>query len=139
MKERIPDKLRQDVADMVRSVWWVRCLLETENGRLGMILRAAMAKPTESPPWFGPSAIIDNDGWVLTNYVDDSNKQHFACVACHIDDLVNNLRDLAGLLRLADHEAEALFAAIRAWIKEDARPHTEQAQDRVPIEYRSLN
>ena len=136
MKEQIPARLRKDVADLFRSRWWVKCLLATEEDRLGLVLRAAMAKPTESPPWFGPSAIIDDKGWVLTNYVDEGNKMHFATVVCHIDDLVNNARDLADSLQLSDVHAHALFATLRAWIKTDARPETEQAEDRIPIEYR---
>jgi histidinol-phosphate/aromatic aminotransferase/cobyric acid decarboxylase-like protein len=40
MKEAIPERLRVEVADMVRSQWWVRCLLATEGDQLGLILRA---------------------------------------------------------------------------------------------------
>lgn len=136
MAERVPDKLREDVASLVRPLWWVRCLLATEHDRLGLVLRATMAKPTNNPPWFGPSAIIDDKGWVLTNYVDENNRMHFATVVCHIDDLVNNLRDLADSLSLSQAHAEALFQTVKAWIKSDARPETEQPEDRVPIEYR---
>lgn len=136
MRERIPDRLRGEVAALVRSCWWVQCLLQTEHDKLGMILRAVMAKPTISPPWFGPSAIIDDKGIVLTNYVDESNRAHVGVVVCHIDDLVNNLRRLCDTLGISDVHANALFSQVRGWIKEDARPHTQQANDRVPIEYR---
>ena len=136
MKERIPDKLRSDVAALVGSQWWVRCLLETEDDQLGLILRAAMAKPTNSPPWLGPSAIIDDKGVVLSNYVDAANRRHFAAAVCHIDDLVANLRRLCDALALSDDHAHALFAMVRQWIVSDARPDTEQPEDRIPIEYR---
>jgi hypothetical protein len=92
MRERIPDKLRAEVAELVGSQWWVRALLLTEDDQLGLILRAVMAKPTLNPPWLGPSAIIDQNGVVL-----------------------------------------------RAWIATDARPETEQPEDRVPIEYRTTH
>ena len=124
---------------MVRAQWWVRCLLQTENDRLGLILRAAMAMPTEDPPWLGPSAIIDDKGVVLSNYVDEGNKMHFAAAVCHIDDLVNNLRNLVDQLQITDVQAHALFSQVKSWIKSDARPHTEQAEDRVPIEYRRIH
>jgi hypothetical protein len=139
MKEQIPEHLRIEVADLVRSQWWVQCLLVTENDQLGLILRAAMGVPTVDPPWLGPSAIIDDNGIVLSNYVDEQNKMHFAAVVCHIDDLVANLRRLCDGLQLSDTFAHALFGQVKAWIKTDARPETEQPEDRVPIEYRRLN
>lgn len=139
MKERIPDNLRVEVADLVRSQWWVRCLLASEDDQLGLILRAVMGMPTLSPPWLGPSAIIDDKGIVLSNYVDSNNKMHFAAVVCHVDDLVDNLRALVDMLQISDVQAHALFAQVKAWIKSDARPETEQAEDRVPIEYRRIN
>ena len=139
MSEPIPPHLRKDVADLVRSQWWVRCLLATENDRLGLILRAVMGVPTEAPPWFGPSAIIDDQGVALSNYVDEINKMHFAAVVCHVDDLVNNLRGLVDALQISDVQAYALFSQVKGWIKSDARPHTEQPEDRVPIEYRRVH
>ncbi len=139
MKERIPGKLRGDVADLVRSQWWVRCLLATEHDLLGMVLRAVMAVPTVNPPWFGPSAVIDNKGIVLTNYVDERNKMHFATAVCHIEDLVNNLRSLCDTLQISDVQAHALFNQVKGWIKIDARPETEQPEDRIPIEYRTTH
>lgn len=139
MREHIPEKLRTEVAELVGSQWWARALLISEHDQLGLILRAVMGVPTNLPPWFGPSAIIDQNGIVLSNYVDARNKFHFAATVCHIDDLVNNLRRLCDTLAISDVEAHALFAQVRGWIKEDARPHTEQASDRVPIEYRRVN
>lgn len=137
MREQIPDKLRKEVAELVGSKWWVRALLITEEDQLGLILRAVMGIPTNNPPWLGPSAIIDDKGIVLSNYVDANNKRHFAAAICHIDDLVSNLRRLCDSLHLSDTHAHALFAQVRSWIKEDARPHTEQAEDRVPLEWRT--
>lgn len=136
MKQPIPDKLRGEVAALVGSQWWARALLATEADQLGLILRAAMGIPTKAPPWLGPSAIIDDKGIVLSNYVDAANKRTFAAAVCHIDDLVANLRRLCDALHLTDVQAHALFAQVRAWITADARPHTEQADDRIPIEYR---
>ncbi len=139
MKEQIPEKLREDVADMVRQTWWCQVLLATEHELLGLVLRAVMGIPTLNPPWLGPSAIIDDKGVVLSNFVDTDNRMHFAAVVCHIDDLVANLRRLCDALQLPDVQAHALFVQVKGWIKTDARPHTEQPEDRVPIEYRGLN
>jgi hypothetical protein len=138
MREHIPDKLRVEVADMVGSLWWTRALLATERDQLGLILRAVMGIPTNNPPWLGPSAIIDQQGIVLSNYVDANNRRTFAAAVCHIDDLVSNLRRLCDTLGLSDVHAHALFSQVRGWIKEDARPSTEQAEDRVPIEWRTV-
>lgn len=138
MSEPVPERLRIEVADMVRSQWWVRCLLATEEDQLGLVLRAVMGVPTINPPWLGPSAIIDDKGVVLSNYVDERQKMHFAAVVCHIDDLVANLRRLVDALQISDTYAHALFGQVKAWIKTDARPETEQPEDRVPIEYRRL-
>lgn len=138
MKQAIPDKLRDEVADLVRSQWWVRCLLATEEDRLGLILRAVMAKPTLSPPWLGPSAIIDQNGVVLSNYVDAGNHMIFAAAVCSVNDLVDNLRALVDQLQLSDVQAHALFHQVKGWIKSDARPETEQAEDRIPLEYRRI-
>lgn len=138
MKEHIPDRLRKDVADLVRSAWWVKCLLATEEDVLGLVLRAVMGVPTESPPWLGPSAIIDNHGLVLTNFVDTNNHMHFAAAVCHIDDLVANLRSLCDTVQITDTQAHALFSQVKGWIKTDARPETEQPEDRVPLEYRRI-
>ncbi len=139
MKEAIPEKLRQDVADMVRQQWWVQCLLATEHELLGLVLRAVMGIPTLSPPWLGPSAIIDDKGIVLSNFVDSDNRMHFAAVVCHVDDLVGNLRRLVDALQLPDVQAHALFLQVKGWIKTDARPATEQPEDRIPIEYRRIH
>lgn len=136
---KVPDKLRVEVADLVRSQWWVKCLLATETDQLGLILRAAMGVPTINPPWLGPSAIIDDKGWLLTNYVDGNNKMHFAATVCHVDDLVANLRRLVDSLDIQGVQAHALFTQVKAWIKTDARPETEQPEDRIPIEYRRIN
>lgn len=138
MKHPTPAQ-RAEVAAFVGSLWWARCLLATEHDQLGLILRAVLGKPTNSPPWLGPSAIIDDNGIVLANYVDERNQRTFAAAVCHIDDLVANLRRLCDALSLSDVHAHALFAAVRAWIKSDARPETEQAEDRVPIEYRTTH
>lgn len=138
MSQRIPDKLRSEVADIFRSQWWARALLETEHDHLGLILRAVMGIPTKDPPWLGPSAIIDDKGIVLSNFVDSDNKMHFAAVVCHVDDLVANLRALVDQLQVSDVQAHALFSQVKAWIKTDARPETEQPEDRVPIEYRRI-
>jgi len=138
MKQAIPDKLRTEVAELVGSTWWCRALLMTETDQLGLILRAVMAKPTLDPPWLGPSAIIDQNGIVLSNYVDSSNHMNFAAAICHIDDLVSNLRRLCDTLGLGDVHAHALFSQVRSWIKSDARPETEQPEDRIPIEYRTV-
>ena len=137
MRERIPDKLRNEVAGMLLGTWWVQCLLATEEGKLGMILRAAFAKPTLNPPWYGPSAIIDDKGIVLTNYVDSQNHMHFAEPICSIDELLGNLRRLCDALKLSDTDAYALFEMVKQWVKSDARPETEQPEDRIPIEYRT--
>jgi hypothetical protein len=131
-------KEREQIAYTVRQQWWVRCLLETEEDQLGLILRAVMAKPTRNPPWLGPSAIIDQNGIVLSNFVDTDNRMQFAAAVCHINDLVDNLRRLCDSLALSDVHAHALFAMVKQWIKSDARPTTEQAEDRVPIEYRTV-
>lgn len=138
MTKAIPDRLRAEVADIYRSQWWTRCLLATEQDQLGLILRAVMGIPTNNPPWLGPSAIIDDKGIVLSNYVDTDNRMHFAAVVCHVDDLVYNLRGLVDSLQLSDVHAHALFSQVKGWIKTDARPHTEQPEDRVPIEYRTV-
>lgn len=138
MSKAIPDKLRGDVAEIYRSQWWVQALLQTEEDHLGLILRAVMGVPTLSPPWLGPSAIIDDQGIVLSNYVDADNRMHFAAVVCHVDDLVANLRALVDQLQVSDVHAHALFSQVKGWIKSDARPETEQPEDRIPIEYRTV-
>lgn len=134
----VSGKQRVEIANLVGNQWWARCLLATENDQLGMILRSVMGMPTDLPPWFGPSAIIDQRGIVLTNYVDENNRAHVGVAVCHIDDLVNNLRRLCDTLDISDVHAHALFSQVRGWIKTDARPATEQAEDRVPIEYRTV-
>ena len=131
-----PPELREEIAADFRQRWWVRCLLETEHDRLGLILRAVMGLPTDDAPWLGPSAIVDAHGMILSNWVDEHNHMHFAAGVCTVDDLVGNLRRLVDALQLSRDEADALFAQVRAWIKVDARPHTEQPEDRIPIEFR---
>jgi hypothetical protein len=118
-----------------RSRAWVRALLATENDKLGLILRAAMAKPTKDPPWLGPSAITDHEGMILSNWVDEHNKFHFAAGVCTVEELVDNLRRLCDSLRLSQEEAESIFLPVRQWIT--IRNDTpEKPEDRVPIEYR---
>lgn len=121
------------------NLWWVRCLLATESDKLGLVLRAAMAKPTLDPPWLGPSAIIDREGIVLSNYVDrlGQRKPIVGFPVCGIDELLDNCRRLADQLALTQAQTEALFDMIRQWIKSDARPTSEQAEDRIPAELRN--
>ncbi len=38
MKEKIPDKLRTEVAELVLAQWWVQILLATEEDHLGLIV-----------------------------------------------------------------------------------------------------
>ena len=135
---RVPDKLRVEVAELVGSTWWCRALLMTEHDQLGLILRAVMQIPTNAPPWLGPSAIIDQKGIVLSNFVGADNKRHFAAAICHVDDLVSNLRRLCDTLAISDVHAHALFAQVKGWITSDARPDTQQPEDRVPIEWRTV-
>ena len=132
----VPPALRKEVAEIFRGQWWVRALLATEHDKLGLILRAAMAKPTEDPPWLGPSAIVDPNGMVLSNWVDEHNHMTFAVAVCTLEELVNHARDLCDQLRFTQLEAAALFATLRQWVTVDARPETEQPEDRVPLEYR---
>jgi hypothetical protein len=108
----------------------------TDSELLPLILRAVLACPLEDPPWFGPSAIIDDKGIVLTNYVDANHKFHLGVAICHIDDLVANLRRMCDAMNAEDAQAALLFRQVRDWIRSDARPTSEQAEDRVPIEYR---
>lgn len=132
----IPPALRKEVADLVLERWWVRALLATEKDRLGLVLRAVFALPTNSAPWLGPSAIVDDKGMVLSNWVDEHNHRHFAAGVCTLEDLIGNLRRLCDTLGFTQMEAEMLFAKVRQWITIDCRPASEQPEDRIPIEYR---
>ena len=137
LREPIPPELRADVAAMYRSRWWVKALLITEHDKLGLILRAAFAKPTVHPPWLGPTAIVDRDGMVLSNWVDDKQRMTFAAAVCTLQELVDNCRELCNDLKFTQMEANMLFDHLRQWITIDARPKSEQAEDRVPLEYRN--
>ena len=130
----IPKQLREDVAAIYLSRWWVKALLATQDDKLGLILRAAFACPTVDPPWLGPTAIIDDAGAVLSNWVDASNRMTFAAAVCTLQELVDNARDLCERLNFTQAEAEALFQRLRQWITIDARPKSEQAEDRIPLE-----
>ena len=135
-QQPIPPELRTEVADIYLQQWWAQVLLATEEDRLGLILRAVMAIPSADPPWLGPSAIIDDKGMVLSNWVDESNRMHFAAAVCTIKELVDNLRRVCDQCDLSAGDAEKLFDMVRRWIRVDARPNTEQPEDRVPLEYR---
>ena len=127
---------RLALAEAYREQWWVRVLLACEHDKLGLILRAALMLPTQDPPWLGPSAIISEDGYVLSNYVDEHNRMQFAARVCTVQELVDNLCRMCESLALEETESKRLFEAVRQWIKLDARPNTEQPEDRVPEEYR---
>ena len=53
-----------------------------------------------------------------------------------MQELVDNLCRMCESLALEETESKRLFEAVRQWIKLDARPNTEQPEDRVPEEYR---
>ena len=134
-KNPVPRALREEVADLLLSRWFVRALLATENDRLGLILRAALEMPTVDPPWLGPSAILNDDGLIRSNWVDEHQVITVGAVVCTLEDLLGNCRRLCDQLAFTQTEADMLFGKLRQWIK-DFRTTGQTAEDRVPIEYR---
>ena len=137
----VPEALRKEVAELLLTRWWVRALLATEEDRLGVILRTCLMKQlrelTPGVAVAGAAAILNDgpDGGIIRTNWWDGRRMHFAAVICSLDDLLGNCRRLCDQLQFTQLEAEALFGALREWIK-DFRTTGETAEDRVPIEYR---
>lgn len=126
--------------EMLRASWQYRVLIAAEHAEgenpqdpLFRILTAAIALPTDRPPWCGPSAIITESGLVVCNFVDAAGKQHGPTAMCHLDDLVSNLRRLCDEIHFGQREVDAVFAALRRWITHDNRPEAvAQKEARLP-------
>lgn len=108
-----------------RATWQYRAVQATRGNqsRLGCILLAVLGKNAKNPPWFGRSAIITSDGFVLANFCTAAGEVKHGALVCNAAELTANFRGLADHLKLGDKDREAMFVAVRQWIAEDYRPN----------------
>ncbi len=106
-----------------REGWRYRCVEECKGNTTirGLMLLSAIGIHSSRPPWFGPTCIIDPDGFVFTNFVDRAGDMHEATYVCHVSDMIEGFRRLADKLKLTDAERDELFNAIRMWVHSDGR------------------
>lgn len=111
-----------------RQSWQYRAIEATrgQQSRLGTLLLAVLGKTVDSglkhPPSFGPSGVITPDSFVLSNFIDRNGTAHVGVVVGSLEDVIDNFRNLADVLKLDDAERVELFAELRMWISADNRP-----------------
>lgn len=112
--------------------WRFRCIVATDGNRsrLGTMFLSMLGRPVKSPPWFGPSCVITEGGWVLANFVDRHNALHPAQRVGSVEDIRASLNGLADHILATDEEREAIFALFRQWVSKDFRTDKD-ALDRV--------
>lgn len=145
---------RVELADDLRTRWWVRALLATEQDKLGCILRAAMNKQQgdadheQTLVSFGPKAIIlddtapenggiqtDGSGIVWTNVLVPGGLVARTSPVCTLAQLVGAMQRLIDQLEFVSWEADALAAMVRAWIHSDQRKNAgNRPEDRLPVD-----
>ena len=74
-------------------------------------------------PAYGPFAVINEDGLIVTEYIDKHQALYEIDAFESVEQLRGNLNRLADAANLADGERIELFEQARLWIKADFRPH----------------
>lgn len=113
----------QDRIEAARQSWVYRAIEATRGNQtqLGCILLSVIGKPCKSPPWFGPTCVITEDGIVIANFVDRHNTMHEARMVCDVADLVMNFRGLMEHIHASDAEIKDCFDQVRKWVAKDYR------------------
>jgi hypothetical protein len=100
----------------------------TQNGTPLLVLEAIFGK-TYGPgphkgPCYGPFAVINEDGLIVTEYIDKHQALVEIDVFSSVQEFVDNLRRLADAANLTQDEATELAEQARLWIKADYRPES---------------
>lgn len=150
-------KLRDEVAQGFRQLWWVRALLHTERLPLGAVLRAAMNKQQgdelrgipQTLVAFGPKAIIlddtapecfdllslDGSGVIWTNVRRPGWLASRTIPVFTVKQFAAATQTLVDDLQFTEDEAFALTAILRAWIHSDQRKGAgNRPEDRLPVD-----
>ena len=104
--------------------WQHRAVKETggNQSQIGCIVLAILGwQSGRKPPRFGSIAIINHQGFVITNF----QKRDGTILQAHaigtVDDIVGGLRKLCDALKFNDLDREEVFAEFRKWIAHDYR------------------
>lgn len=113
----------QDRIEAARQSWQYRAIEATKGNqtKLGCILLSVIGKPCKSPPWFGPTCVVTEEGLVIANYVDRLNTMHEARIVCELAELVSNFRGLAEHINASDTDIVEMFDLLRKWVAKDFR------------------
>lgn len=114
--------------------WKLRALQATQGNqsRLGCILIAMLGRMPQNPPRIRGLAIITGDkfkangrsippGIVIADMELRNGKGFCATPLGTIDEIRDNFRGLADMLKLNDADRTAMFNELRMWIKRDYR------------------
>ena len=118
----------QPVTKPGHTDWRIRAVIATMGNRtrLGTILISVLRKEIGRRPRFGASAIINREGYVLTDFVDRRGTFHANHAICRVGEFRDNFRRLADALKLDDAERKEMMDAIKQWIARDDRPRAER-------------
>lgn len=106
-----------------RQTWEYRAIVATQGPRtqLGAVLLAVLGKQRLTRPQFGASAIILEDGAVVSDFTDRAGRNLGARRVYSVQELTDNFSRLADRLLLSDEDRIAMFAKVRSWIFKDYR------------------
>ena len=104
--------------------WQHRAVKETggNQSQIGCIVLAILGwQHGRKPPRFGKIAVINHQGFVITNF----QKRDGTILQAHaigtVQDIVGGLRKLSDALNLCDLDREEMMAEFRKWIAHDYR------------------
>ena len=110
--------------ETVRPAWHAKAIEATRGNQsqMGALVIAILGKRPKYGPWFGKSATITTDGYLICDFMDRHQAFHMGAFVGSVRDLIVNLRGLADHLQLNDEDRKAMFLAARQWIATDCRP-----------------
>lgn len=120
-----------ELQERERATWQYRAvaLLRGNQTLPGCILLAALGLAASNPPTLGLTAVIDEDGFLYSDFVDRERNVHEALRIGAVEDVVNAFRRVIDELHLNDGEVKELFDTIRKWIERDERAINNMAGD----------
>lgn len=104
--------------------WQHRAVKESGGNQsmIGCIVLAILGwQHGRKPPRFGKIAVINHQGFVITNFQKRDGTILQAHTIGHVDDINGGLRKLADFLKLSDIDRLGMFEEFRKWIAHDYR------------------
>jgi hypothetical protein len=104
--------------------WQHRAVKETGGNQsmIGCVVLAILGwQYGRKPPRFGKIAIINREGFVITDFRQRDGTIHQAHAIGQVQEIVGGLRKLADAMNLCDLDREEMMVEFKKWIAHDYR------------------